>query len=171
MLLLCPGTNPFLSPHLLLSPFRPLRYTISCTSDFENSNNFLLPRGWRAKGGLGGGWDAGSGCRSGDDSRAAEVRRRKQQAGELKLRERRVSSLYKVRDTSIIISSGPGTRWRPVVRWYLRVIIQETAVFEPRRFLVRGKFILGVTFPRFYNDEGSSYCLVLRKKMGNYGAL
>lgn len=41
-------TLPVTSPLAFSLP--PLQFIISCTSDFENSNNFLLPRGWRAKG-------------------------------------------------------------------------------------------------------------------------
>jgi len=38
--------------HLLLDDAIP-SFIISCTSDFENSNNFLLPPGWRAEEGRG----------------------------------------------------------------------------------------------------------------------
>lgn len=109
-------------------------FIISCTSDFENSNNFLLPPGWRAKrGGERGGrgwpglrglvlpavwrwfqvadagaalfvWCGGVSSSSNSNSGGSEGGGG---GGEPTVRGRRVSSLYKVRATSIIISREP----------------------------------------------------------------
>ncbi|KYQ53042.1 hypothetical protein ALC60_07769 [Trachymyrmex zeteki] len=109
-------------------------FIISCTSDFENSNNFLLPPGWRAKRGGergGRGWpglrglvlpaawrwfqvaDAGAALFAWHVVVAVESSSSNGGSegggggGEPTVRGRRVSSLYKVRATSIIISREP----------------------------------------------------------------
>ncbi|KYN33518.1 hypothetical protein ALC56_12230 [Trachymyrmex septentrionalis] len=99
-------------------------FIISCTSDFENSNNFLLPPGWRAKRGGergGRGWpglrglvlpaawrwfqvaDAGAALFVWHSSSSNGGSEGGGGGGEPTVRGRRVSSLYKVRATSIII--------------------------------------------------------------------
>lgn len=101
-------------------------FIISCTSDFENSNNFLLPPGWRGERGGGRGMAGARGEGGGGRwfyplrgerwFRAVLMlvvlaRRRGGSrgggGGEPTVRGRRVSSLYKVRATSIIISREP----------------------------------------------------------------